>query len=210
MDVHALEVDFYAFPAHKYVLGPDGVAGLYIRSDLIERVQPLAVALGASDDYDLEGHFTPSVGSMKKFEMPTHSGPLLAGVVEAVALLRGTGLPAIEGRLVQLAGRLVRGLKRTPGVALASPQDHALRSALVAFKVREQDPYETCPALWQLGRVVGRVVDNERVRLSLALFNDERDVDTALAAVERLTIEGLPSGALRASDYRALLTEGED
>ncbi|MEX1254503.1 MAG: aminotransferase class V-fold PLP-dependent enzyme, partial [Dehalococcoidia bacterium] len=87
LDIPALGVDCYAFPAHKYVLGPDGIGALYIRPDLIERLQPTAVAHGASEFYDFEGNFTPVAASMRKFEMATHSGPLLAGVVAAVRLL---------------------------------------------------------------------------------------------------------------------------
>jgi L-cysteine/cystine lyase len=202
LDVPALGADFYAFPAHKYVLGPDGVGALYIRPELVERVRPSAVAHGASEYYDFEGAFTPREGSMRKFEMATHSGPLLAGAVEAVRLLRETGLAAIEARLLQLSTRLIEGVR--------GPLDPALRSALVVLTIGELDPSETCAALWQLQRVVGRVVNDKRVRLSIAPFNDEADVDAALEAVERLAARGLPPGAMPALEYKRLLAEEDD
>lgn len=210
LDVHALGADFYSFPAHKYVLGPEGVAALYVRRELIERVEPLAVAHGAAQEYDFWGRYRPRLGSMKKFEMTTHSGPLLAGVLEAVRLLEETGLSAIEGRLLELADRLVRGLQAIPGVTLHSPLDRPLRSALVTFTVGDQDPNETCAALWTLQRVVGRVVGDQRVRLSLAPFNDESDVDAALEAVEHLARRGLPAGALTPRQYKELILEEDD
>lgn len=205
-----LDVDFYSFPAHKYVLGPDGVGALYIRPDLVERIEPVAVAHGDAEFYDFEGNFTPRPASMRKFEMTTHSGPLLAGVVAAVRLLRETGLPAIEGRILELAGRLVEGLQRIPGVRIRSPLDPALRSGLVTFTVGAQDPNETCAALWQLRRVVGRVVNDRRVRLSLAAFNDEGDVDAALEAIEHLATRGLPPDALSAQQFKEMVAEEDD
>ena len=210
IDVHALDVDFYAFPAHKYVLGPDGVGALYIRPELVERVQPWAVAHGASEFYDFEGNFTPRPASMRKFEMTTHSGALLAGVVTAVQLLHDTGIANVEARIRELADRLIDGLRRIDGVTIHGPLDPALRSGLVTFTVRDLDPNETCAALWQLRRVVGRVVNDKRVRLSIAPFNNEGDIDTALAAIEQLATRGLPPGAMTAQKFKALVAEDDD
>jgi L-cysteine/cystine lyase len=210
VDVRALDVDFYAFPAHKFVLGPDGVGALYIRPDLVERVQPWPVAHGASDYYDFEGNFTPRPATMRKFELTTHSGPLLAGVVAATRLLQDTGIDNIATRIRQLADRLIEGLQRIDGVAIHGPLDPALRSALVTFTVRDLDPNETCAALWQLRRVVGRVVNDKRVRLAVAPFNDESDIDTALAAIEQLAARGLPAGAMSAQQFKDLVAEDDD
>ncbi len=210
LDAPALGVDFYPFPAHKYVLGPDGVGALYVRPDLVERLQPSAVGHGASEHYDFEGGYTPRPDSVRKLEMITHSGPLLAGTVEAVRLLRETGPAAIEARLMQLSTRLIEGLQRIPNVAIRGPLDPPLRSALVTFTAGDLDPNETCAALWQLRRIVGRVVSDKRVRLSLAIFNDEPDVDAALEAIEQLATRGLPPGAMSVAEYKRLLAEEDD
>jgi selenocysteine lyase/cysteine desulfurase len=210
IDVHALGVDGYSFPAHKYVLGPDGVGALYIRRELVERVAPPAVAHGASEYYDFEGHFTPVTASMRKFEMTTHSGPLLAGVGAAVALLRDTGIERIEVRILELSTRLIDGILRIRGAQVRSPLDPALRSGLVTFTVGDQDPNETCAALWQLRRVVGRVVNDKRVRLSIAAFNNEGDIDAALDTIEQLATRGLPPGAMSAQQFKELVAEEDD
>jgi L-cysteine/cystine lyase len=210
VDVQALDVDFYAFPAHKYVMGPDGVGALYIKPALVERVQPWSVAHGASEYYDFEGSFTPRPASMRKFEMTTHSGPLLAGVLAATDLLQKTGVANIAMRIRELADRLIDGLQQLDGVAITGPLEPALRSGLVTFNVRDIDPNETCAALWQLSRVVGRVVNDKRVRLAVASFNDEQDIDNALEAVESLARHGLPDGAMLAEQYKALIAEDDD
>lgn len=210
VDVHALGVDFYAFPGHKFVLAPDAFGALYVRRDLIEGLEPLAVAHGIAEQYDYHGTFVPRLDAMKKFEIATHSGALLAAVIKAIELLEETGLPAIEARLRALANRLIEGLQRMPNVTIRGPIDPRLRSALVTFTVGDLDPNEACAALWQLQRVVGRVVNDSRVRLSIAPFNDESDVDAALEAVEYLATRGLPPGAMLAQQYKDLVLEDDD
>jgi L-cysteine/cystine lyase len=210
VDVKAMDVDFYAFPAHKYVLGPDGVGALYIKPELVERVQPWAVAHGASEYYDFEGNFTPRPAAMRKFEMTTHSGPLCAGVVAATQLLHDTCIDNIAARIRELADRLIGGLRRIDGVTICGPLDPALRSGLVTFNVRDIDPNEACAAVWQLRRVVGRVVNDKRVRLAVAAFNDERDIDAALEAIESLATRGLPEGTMTAEQFKAMVAEDDD
>lgn len=142
--------------------------------------------------------------------MTTHSGPLLAGVGVATALLQQMGLAAIEARTRELANRLADGLQRIQGVTILSPLDAPLRSGLVTFTIDGQDPNETCAALWQLGRVVGRVVGDERVRLSVAAFNSQEDLDSALGAVEHLATRGLPPDVLSAQRFKELVFKEED
>ncbi|MEX1255162.1 MAG: hypothetical protein WEE64_12560, partial [Dehalococcoidia bacterium] len=107
-------------------------------------------------------------------------------------------------------GRLIDGLQRIPGVTIRGPLDPALRSALVTFTVGDLEPNETCAALWQLRRIVGRVVNDKRVRLSLAIFSEEADVDAALEAVEQLATRGLPEGAMSREEYKRLEAEEDD
>ncbi len=210
IDARALDVDAYSFPAHKYVLGPDGVAALYVRPDLVERVAPFSVAHGASEYYDFEGNFTPVTSTLRKFEMTTHSGPLLAGAIAAVGLLHELGIANVESRILELSSRLIDGIGRIPGAQLRGPLDPALRSGLVVFTVGDLDPNETCAALWQLRRVVGRVVNDKRVRLSVASFNNEDDIDAALEAVEYLATRGLPPNAMPAQQFKDMVAEEDD
>jgi L-cysteine/cystine lyase len=210
VDVRALDVDAYSSPAHKYVLGPDGVAALYIRRDLIERIAPPAVAHGAAEHYDFEGNFTPVTNTMRKFEMTTHSGPLLAGAITAVGLLRELGIANVESRILQLSTRLIDGIQRIPGADIHGPLDPALRSGLVVFTAGNLEPNQTCAALWQLRRVVGRVVNDKRVRLSAASFNNEDDIDAALDAIEYLAQRGFPPDAMSAQQFKEQVAEEDD
>jgi L-cysteine/cystine lyase len=210
VDVRALDADFYALPAHKYLFGPEGLGALYVRHDLIERLVPTAVAHGASVEYDFEGGFQPERASMKKFELTTHSGALLAGFIEAIAFAQQIGLPAVEARCRELAWRAAEGFDRIPGVEIKSPRDPALRSGLITFAIEGQDPNQTCAALWRTAGVVGRVVNDKRVRLAMAVCNSEAEGDRAVAAVERLARDGLPPDTPSGAEYSAYIADDED
>ena len=54
------------------------------------------------------------------------------------------------------------------------------------------------------------LVNDKRVRLSLAPFNNETDVDAALEAIEHLATRGLPPGAMTAQQFKDTVLEEDD
>ncbi len=209
-DVHEMNCDILALPGHKWLLGPDGAAALYVRRDLIERVQPLAVVHGANAGYDFEGHFEYANGSIHKFELTTHSGPVLAGLETSLAMVDEIGLPAIEARCRELADRFVAGALEIAGVRLTTPMDPSVRSGIVTFTIGDLNPSETVAALYAKAGVVARVCNDRRVRVCFHIFNDEHDVDRTLVAIGELAARGLPAGAMSEAAYKAMLLESDD
>ncbi len=210
VDVREIGCDFMAMPGHKWLLGPDGAAALYVRRDLIERLQPLAVVHGANRGYDFEGNFDYANDSIHKFELTTHSGPVLAGLETSMRAVAEIGLPAIEARCLALADRFIGGLRRIDGVRITTPLDASVRSGIVTFTVRDHSPSETAAALYGIAQAVLRVCNDRRVRACFHIFNDEADVDTTLAAVEQIAASGIPPGTLTETAYKEMLLESED
>jgi L-cysteine/cystine lyase len=209
-DVREMDCDVLALPGHKWLLGPSGAAFLYVRRDLIERLQPLAVVHGASVRYDYEGHFEYANATIHKFELTTHSGPVLAGLEASLALVRQTRMPVIEARAVALASRFIDGLAGVEGIRITTPLDASVRSGIVTFTVRDFNPSETVSALWCIDRIVMRVCNDRRVRACFHLFNDESEVDRAIEAVAQIAARGLPAGTLSEAEYKRRLAEAYD
>ena len=209
-DVRKMDCDVLALPGHKWLLGPDGAAALYVRRDLIERLQPLAVVHGANRHYDFEGNFDYANDTIHKFELTTHSGPVLAGLLTSLEMFAELGMPSVEARCLQLAIRFVAGLCAIGGVRITTPLDASVRSGMVTFTVRDFNPHETAAALYHIDRIVGRVCNDKRVRVCFHIFNDESDVDRALSVVERIALHGIPSGTPSALEWTAKMLEGED
>ncbi len=210
VDVNAMGADFMALPGHKWLLAPDGAAALYVRREHIERLQPLAVVHGANRQYDYEGHFEHASDTIHKFELTTHSGPVLAGLVESVGELQRIGMPVVAARCRELADRFVESARRIDGVRLTSPLDASVRSAIITFTIGDLNPSETCAAMWVAGKIVARVCNDKRVRVCFHIFNDESDVDRTLEVLEQIARHGLPAGTPPEAEYKAQLLESED
>jgi selenocysteine lyase/cysteine desulfurase len=120
------------------------------------------------------------------------------------------GVPAIEARCLELASRFIDGMRGVDGVRLTTPLDPSVRSGIVTFEVRDLNPSQTCAALWQLDRIVGRVCNDRRVRVCFHIFNDESDVDRTVNAVTRIAEHGLPHGTPSEHEYKGYLLEAED
>jgi selenocysteine lyase/cysteine desulfurase len=209
-DVRAMDCDVLALPGHKWLLGPDGAAFMYVRRDLIEELQPLAVVHGANRRYDYEGHFEYATDTIHKFELTTHSGPVLAGIDATLDDFDPACMPDIEARCVDLASRFIDGVRALPRLRLTTPLDPSVRSGIVTFEVAGENPSEVCAALWAINRVVARVCNDRRVRLCFHVFNDESDVDAAIDAVSRVATRGIPAGTPGEADYKAYLLEAFD
>jgi L-cysteine/cystine lyase len=209
-DVREMDCDLLALPGHKWLLGPDGAAFLYVRRDLIERVQPLSVVHGANRRYDFEGHFEYANETIHKFELTTHSGPVLAGIEVAMQMTAELGVPAIEARCIALGSRLIDGIGRIAGVRITTPLDPSVRSGIVTFEVREENPSEVCAAMYGIAKVVARVCNDRRVRVCFHVFNDESEVDRTVEAVAQIAAHGIPAGTPSEAEYKAMLLEAFD
>ncbi len=209
-NVREMDCDMLALPGHKWLLGPDGAAALYVRRDLIERIQPLAVVHGANRHYDFDGNFEYANDTIHKFELTTHSGPVLAGLATSLDAFAEIGMPAVEARCIELADRFVAGLCAIGDVRITTPLDRSVRSGMITFAVGDLNPHETVAALYGIGKVVGRVCNDKRIRVCFHIYNDESDVDRTLSAVERIARHGIPSGTPSALEWTAKMMDGED
>ena len=209
-DVREMGCDFLAMPSHKWLLGPDNAAFLYVRAEHIERLRPLSVVHGAARRYDYEGHFEPADDTIHKFELTTHSGAVLAGTEVALAEAQAIGITAIEGRCLELATRFLDDVRNIAGVRITTPTEPSLRTGIVTFEIEGLRPGEVVAALGQHWRVVARVCNGRRVRVCFHVFNNESDVDTAVEAVRALRARGLPAETMTEQQYNDMLLESED
>ncbi|HZP25758.1 MAG TPA: aminotransferase class V-fold PLP-dependent enzyme [Dehalococcoidia bacterium] len=194
LDMHDLDADFYAFPGHKWLLGPDGVGGLFIRQDLIESVRPVDVGHWATKDYDFEGHFTPATDIIQKFEMSTTNGALWAGMTEAIAMQEETGQAQIEERTLELNSLAQRQLSEIPRVRIIGPLEGETTCGLLCFSIEGLPAPQVASDLWDKYGIVCRSVrETASTRLSLHYFNTEREVEQAAAAVRELATAGVAS-----------------
>jgi selenocysteine lyase/cysteine desulfurase len=198
VDVRELDCDFYAFPGHKWLLGPAATGALYVRRDLIERLEPPKVAGRAAEHYDFQGEFRPKRDVIDKFELTTVSVALLSGLLAAIEFAQGIGLDVVRNRSLHLARYATERLPCVDGISLisASPPE-AVTSGLVSFSLTNVAAELVTASLWERGRIVARTVPDEScTRIALHAFNTEAEVDAVVAVAEGLARSGLLEGEM--------------
>jgi L-cysteine/cystine lyase len=190
-DLSALDVDFYALPGQKWLLGPEGVGALYVRRD---RIADLEARDGSrhSGRYDaLSGELQWETG-MRKFFTSTGSAVVRAGLCAALDLVREVGVPAIAARNRSLASRLKAGLRDQPGVAVYTPPDPPSSAGIVTLAVQGMRGTDTVKALRERCGIISRPIEPyQAARLSIHAFNTEDEIDRAAEAILELARGGL-------------------
>jgi L-cysteine/cystine lyase len=169
VDVHALGVDFYAFPGQKWLCGPEGTGGLYVRRDRQAQLQSTYVGARSA---------TPAAG---RYEWGTLFRPGIHGLHAALAWFDAIGRDAIFSRNAELAAYCYSALAELPNVELVTPVD--ARASLVNIRVPNVD-LDTCvTALSNQGFTVRSVPDTQSLRVSCAFFNTSAEIDGLVKAL---------------------------
>lgn len=180
LDVHALGVDFMVTGALKYLLGPSGVAFLYVRRALIERLEPLVTGwFGRVDPFAFSLAPLDWSPSARRFEAGTPPVPNAYAAMAGIALLQSIGLDAVERLVSGLVGRFADGA-RARGFDVATPADPARRGPLVV--VRSTDAGELVRRLAARGIIAS--ARGTGLRVSFHAYNNDDDVDAALIALD--------------------------
>jgi cysteine desulfurase/selenocysteine lyase len=192
-DVSALGVDFLAFSAHK-MLGPTGIGVLWGRNELLSELPPF---LGGGEmilDVRKDG-FTPN-DIPWRFEAGTPPITEAIGLGAAVGYLSAIGMEPIRQHEKALTAYALATLQDRFGsdLRIFGPSDPAERGGVLSFAYRDLHPHDISQILDQYGVCVRaghhcakplmrRLGVTATARASLALYNDESDVDALADAL---------------------------
>ena len=192
VDVRALGVDFYAYSGHK-CFGPTGIGVLWGRAGALAELPPFMSGGGMVGRVGLEQSTWAEPPS--RFEAGTPPIAQAVGLGAALDWMQTLPWEQIRAHEQALLERLLAGLQSIPGVRLTGPSDAAARLPVVSFRLAGQHSHDVCQVLDDQ-RVAVRgghhcaqpllaaLGVDECVRVSLALYNDDADVDALLAAVD--------------------------
>ncbi len=190
VDVAQLGCDFYAFSGHK-LYGPTGAGVLWGRRALLDAMPP----------WQTGGRMVAAVTSeAARYREPPHrfeaGTPDIAGVIglgAALAYLRALDRAAVMAHEARLHARLRAALEATAGVrVLGAPE-----AAVVAFTVDGVHPHDVATIVDREGVAVRaghhcaeplhrRFGAAASARASLALYNDDADLDALAAGLARV------------------------
>jgi selenocysteine lyase/cysteine desulfurase len=180
IDVKAMDVDFYVTGMLKYLLGPPGVAFLYVKRSLIETLTPPVTSWMAQRNvsaYDTT-HFDPAP-TARRFEGGSPAMPSIYLARPALEFLMKVGLDNVASHIERLTRAFLDGV-RALGVAYKTPNSTV--GPLVVL--RSHDAPAVVARL--AARRIAVSVRRDGVRFAFHVYNDLDDVQTALAALEGL------------------------
>ena len=194
--------DFYGFSGHKGPLGPKGSGGLYIRKDLIDRMEPEEVGGGTIADvtpydYGLRGH-----PLSKRWDAGTPNIPGLIGLGRAAEyVVKDIGVSLIENRERELLKYLLEKLKDINGVEIYGPtEDLKCKTGIISFNLEDWISHDV---MWVLDekyhilvraghqcalpahRFLGALIKHRgSVRISFHYYNTNAEVDATINAIK--------------------------
>jgi L-cysteine/cystine lyase len=181
-DVRSLGVDFYAFSGQKWLLGPEGMGGLWVSERaLLEARQGAAGYLSYEHlTSDLEGQRWTDA---RRFEASGFHRPSIVGLARSVGwLAMQVGLPWALTRGNRLARWTAEHLAAIDGVQVLTPMDQM--ADLVSFRIAGWSAQEALEALSAHLQVIARTIpDRDALRLSVAFFNTEEELEQVVGLV---------------------------
>ncbi|MDA8300646.1 MAG: aminotransferase class V-fold PLP-dependent enzyme [Actinomycetota bacterium] len=185
VDMHALGIDYYAFSGQKWLCGPDGSGGLFVRADMLSSLEPSFVSFATVDfrTFDAADPATfvlPAEASC--LETGTVYRPAVLGFAEAVSWLKDeVGLDAAEADLSELSGYCRERAAEIPGATVMSPPGQA--SGLVSVHIGDDDTAAAVEYLREAGVLIRNIHENNALRISTGFYNTKDDVDLALEKI---------------------------
>ena len=191
VDVQAIGCDFYAFSGHK-LYGPTGIGVLYGRAELLEQMPPWQTGGEMIQKVSFSGtRFNPPPFRFEAGTPPIAEAIGLAAALDFLAALP-EGWRRHEAALLQ---RLLDGLQQLPFIERVGTPSQQV--GVVSLRLGDIHPQDAGELLDQMGIAV-RVGHHcamplmeslgldGTLRISLALYNSEAEVDALLAALARL------------------------
>jgi kynureninase len=186
IDVHELGVDLLLTGVLKWLCGGQGLALLYCRADLLDRLEPLVVGwFGTVDPFAFDRSALRLRADARRFETGTYALPQAWTAAAALELIAEVGIARIRARNQELT-RLIIERADEAGLEVLTPRAAEQRGGLVSVRV----PGGRAAAERVLHELFARdvVLDSrhDRLRISPHFFNDEADIERCFAELEAL------------------------
>jgi cysteine desulfurase / selenocysteine lyase len=178
LDVQAACIDALSADAHKFLLGPEGVALFYVARRALERIKPTLVGwLSVERPFEMDNFNQPWAPNAQRFEPGALNTAGIRGLGAAIEMFMQVGLERIETYLLELGDYLCEGL-RARGYHIVSSRQPGAASAIIAC----QHGRYTAERLYQQ-LDAQRIITTARLgrlRISPHFYNTKADIDWLL------------------------------
>jgi selenocysteine lyase/cysteine desulfurase len=181
VDVRALGLDFAGTATYKWLMGERGFGYLYVREDLQDSVVP-STRYGHRQvaRFDRMALTWERVPGAARYETGTFPNALAVCSHASLKYLEDLGPANIRAHARELTGRLQKEL---PPAGYPSLTPEGNETPIVAFQLRDAEA--TAARLKAAGIAATIVRDEQRLRLSVSVFNTHEDIDRIVRALKQ-------------------------
>jgi selenocysteine lyase/cysteine desulfurase len=179
VNVRKLNVDFYVTGTLKYLLGPPGLAFLYVRRELVETLQPTITGWFAqANPFAFDVRHLDLAPSARRFEAGSPPIPNIYATMRGISLLQEIGLENVAAHIAKLARALMDGTEKL-----------GLRAKSLADTVGPLVVLQCSNAAALVERLASSGVTcssrHDGLRLSFHVYNTLQDIDTVLGVLKQ-------------------------
>jgi selenocysteine lyase/cysteine desulfurase len=125
VDVKAMDLDFFVSGTLKYLLGPPGMAFMYVRKELISSLIPTVTGwFGQANPFAYDPKLFDLSPTARRFESGSPSVPNVYAALPGLQLLQEIGTENVAGHIRKLAQSLLTGAHGL-GIRAKTPADSA-------------------------------------------------------------------------------------
>jgi cysteine desulfurase / selenocysteine lyase len=189
-NLHELGCDAWATSGHKWLMGPKETGLLYVRKDMLDTIAPKFIGAYSTGDagFDFEKGMLTLNPTATRYEYGTVNVPLRVGLGAAIDFIHRIGIENTWKRDKALSTRLFDGLRAIPGVTVLSPENDAMRSAMITF-MHERLPYLEVQKHLDTYNLRTRGVSEgglKALRISTHIYTMPEEVDRVLEGVKKI------------------------
>jgi len=182
LNLTELGADFYAFTGHKWLCGPEGIGGLYVRPDALESISPTFSGWRGIviDELGKPVGWKPDA---RRFEVATSAYPLYAGLRKAIATHQQWGTPQERyEQICQNSEYLWQRLSELDNVRTLATSPP--KAGLVSFVLTNgQSHKQLVNSLEQQGFMLRTILDPDCVRACVHYFTQPAEIDQLIEAI---------------------------
>lgn len=194
IDVEVMNIDLFAFPGHKGLLGPQGTGGLFVREGI--KINPLIVGgTGTHSESEFQPEIFPDV-----LESGTANTPGIVGLKAGVEYLRNIGIDKIKKHKHNLTKKFIEEVEHIEEIQIYSKKTINNNSGIVALNLKDVDSTELSYVLDKVYDVATRAglhcsplahkaLGTQRtgiVRYSFGQFNTIKEVDQGVKILKEI------------------------
>jgi selenocysteine lyase/cysteine desulfurase len=174
-----MEVDAYVSGTLKYLLGPPGVAFMYVREDLADSLVPSVTGwFGQRNPFAFDVKLLDPAPGTRRFESGTPPIPSIYGAMAGAKLLQDVGLTTVADEVRRLTQALIRGVGEL-GIKIKTPEESV--GPLVVLQAPQAD--RLVKLLGEHGVICSSRHDG--LRISLHAYNTLDEVTSVLRLLEQ-------------------------